>query len=105
MEEITYTVKKNVSDDFRGEAKVIELSEPVEVESYEGITQARHFVVSKVRSLAIETYAFVSDEDGRVLDWGEVTGESNNVSQRGFVSIETVAEELVEEANNGQLTH
>ena len=66
-------------DNFRGEAKLYKLSEPIdfgwdyESEDVEGKTE--YVVASGISNeFGTETFIFATDQDGKVLDWGELEG-------------------------------
>src|SRR5687767_5916908 len=65
---------------FQGDARLYELSEPVEydydydTEKYKSST--RYVVVSAADAMfsGPETYIFPGDEQGQIVDWGELDG-------------------------------
>ena len=58
-------------DDFRGDARLYKLSEPI---SY-GQAETDHIVASAVTVLGRpETYLFPADAQGEILDWLELPG-------------------------------
>lgn len=67
---------------FSGDARLYELSEPVEYSSYDFETgeydrlDTPHVIVSGVGTMfsGEETYIFPANESGTVLDWGELPG-------------------------------
>lgn len=62
--------------DFRGDARLFKLSQPVKYSSAAGRTfQTEYVVVSAVNAYGgPETYIFAADAHGRVLDWFELGG-------------------------------
>lgn len=67
-------------DDFKGDARLYQLSELVgydlDWETEEYAAQTNHVIVSAVIALysGPETYIFPANEEGKVLDWGELDG-------------------------------
>ena len=59
-------------DDFQGDARLYVLSEPV---AY-GNEESNYIIVSaaSVPLSGPETYIFPANEDGEVIDWGELDG-------------------------------
>jgi hypothetical protein len=78
----TATFVKDVSENFTGEAKLYRLSDPIEYdkpwddEDNTPAKLAEYVVVSATVALfsGPETYIFPTDENGDVLDWGELDG-------------------------------
>ena len=71
---------KDVSENFTGDARLYELSEPVPYDipfdEEEEETKTTSFVVVSTTSnfLGTETSIFPSDSEGEILDWGELDG-------------------------------
>ena len=72
---------KDVSEDFRGEAKLYKLSSPVGFIDTSGETkrkrQTKFVIVSSVTwHLGSETYIFPADAKGKIQSWQELEGSS-----------------------------
>ena len=64
---------------FRGNAALYKLSEPVEYDKpWDEAKQTNFIAVSAINELAHETYIFAADEDGKVVDWSELKGSYKN---------------------------
>lgn len=71
-----------VPDGFSGDARLYKLSEPVEYDEHwdeDGLQPARktnYVIVSAAQVMfsGPETYIFPADEEGEVLNWGELNG-------------------------------
>lgn len=89
-------------DGFRGQAWLIELSDPVKVVdrvSDEVKAETEYFAVSASVVLGKpETYVFPTDEDGEVLSWSEVAG-----SRKGTSDQESVAQDFLEAITDGEV--
>jgi hypothetical protein len=74
---------------FRGNAELFRLEPPLEGSRWPGETGTGRyaFVVASAARVfgAPETYMFGADEDGRILDWGELPP-----SQKGTLDIDAV---------------
>lgn len=72
---MTATFVKDVSDRFAGTAYLYRVEPPV-TGGWDGDTEYDYVVSSGVNALfsGPETYLFPADEDGEVLDWGELDG-------------------------------
>lgn len=57
---------------FKGDARLYQLSEPVE--GYDGDAHTYVIVSAVIAYSGPETYIFPADEEGRVVDWGELPG-------------------------------
>jgi hypothetical protein len=84
---------KDVSEDFKGDAKLYKLSSPVRYRDTSGETprkrQTKFVVVSSIE-LALdhggsETFIFPADAKGKIQNWSELQG-----SQRGNVTHKNV---------------
>lgn len=80
---------------FTGDARLYELSEPVEYDKLWGESDApakttRFVIVSATHAMfsGPETYIFPADENGNVINWGELDG-----SGKGSLSHESVLED------------
>lgn len=76
MSEMKTATKVKDLNGFNGTAALYKLSEPIEgynKETYE------YVVASAVRNWTVETYIFGSDENGQVLNWGELDGSVRDV--------------------------
>ncbi len=88
---------KNMRGSFTGDARLYELSKPVTFDKgYDDdsnpIQGETYFVVvsgTHVMFSGPETYVFPADQDGNVLDWGELDG-----SFRGDIDHEVALEGL-----------
>ena len=71
----TAKLVKDLSEDFRGEAKLYELSEPMTYGWDEDKTTA-HVIVSAVVAMfsGPETYIFPASPDGEIIEYGEMAG-------------------------------
>lgn len=71
MTENTARFLKNLN--MKGDAKLFELSSPVE---YDEAEETKFVVVSAVIAMysGAETYIFPANEEGEILDWGELDG-------------------------------
>lgn len=60
-------------DDFKGDARLYILSEPT---AYDHNQESDYVIVSAVIALMSgpETYIFPANEEGEVIDWGELEG-------------------------------
>ena len=84
----TATYIKNL-DNFNGVAKLYKLSDPLKFGGdYEGDPQGETSFIAVSAANAMfsgpETYIFPCDENGKVIDWGELDG-----SYKGGLSHET----------------
>lgn len=65
-------------DDWRGDAALYELSQPLAQHSYDDTEPVKynHVIVSAANAMfsGPETYIFGADSDGKILDWGELEG-------------------------------
>lgn len=88
----TATFVKDVSAYFNGTAHLFKVSPAVpyswnhDSKAYDGETE--YIVASAVTGWAYETYLFPADENGSVIDWGELDG-----SQKGTTDIQSVMSE------------
>lgn len=80
MGEIKATFVKDMSNKFSGTAMLWELSEPIGYRHNWDDGEPTEFTDHVVTSAAItslagpETYVFPADQDGNILDWGEIAG-------------------------------
>jgi hypothetical protein len=89
----TATFIKDTSESFKGRASLYKFSPPMKYTRYEEegeIENETEFVVVSSLERAFdtgkpETYIFPSDEEGKVLSWGEI-----GASQRGTTDHELV---------------
>ena len=91
----TAELLKDVSSDFKGEAKLYKLSEPVKYTGGYGDErkkrQTKFVVVSSISAApdhgGSETFIFPADATGKVQDWGELTGsDRGNVTHKHVLS-------------------
>jgi len=63
---------------FTGSAKLYHVSPPIEQKDWDGEVEAVHSHVVVSATVALfsgpETYIFPANEDGQVVDWGELDG-------------------------------
>lgn len=94
---------RDISEDYNGEAHLIELPGSVDVLDWDGNVKVTvsHIVVSATHVPVvggIETYAFPAEPDGDVVDWGELPG-----SAKGTLDWVDVADRVVSNIRDGQL--
>lgn len=89
-----YTLIKKLEGWWQGDARLYELTEPVQ---YRGGHLTNYVVVSAtvVPGSGPETYMFASDEDGNVLSWGELPGSFRGGldHKKALVGLRDVVEE------------
>ena len=87
------------SEEWRGSAHLWKLSRPVRYPRFlmddESPQSTEYVVTSAVHAMFTgnETYAFPADENGKVLDWGELRG-----SERGTMDHQRVIDAVCREA-------
>mgnify|MGYP001565118549 FL=1 len=67
---------KTLTNGWTGDAKLYKLSEPMQYGYDEPESETQFVIVSATNAMfsGPETYIFPADEDGNVIDWGELDG-------------------------------
>lgn len=79
----TAILVKNNLDGFNGHAALYKLSEPLSEYSWgedDEVKKFEHVVCSTAYAFGVETYIFGADEDGNVIDWGDLPGSLKGTS-------------------------
>lgn len=90
----TATFVRDVSDNFNGTAHLFKVNPPIAFsDSWDEETLTTEYIVASSLTAAFdtgrpETFLFPTNEEGVILDWGELPG-----SQRGTTNIDAVLTE------------
>ena len=70
------TFVRTLDEDFTGDARLYRLEPPITYPEWGERETAEYVIVSAVNAFYTgpETYIFAADENGNVLDWGELDG-------------------------------
>lgn len=73
----TATFIRELGAEFRGDARLYKLDPPIEDSQWsDGVSKYEYVIVSGVEAMfsGPETLIFPSDEQGNVVDWGDLDG-------------------------------
>lgn len=78
-------IREMPKSEFRGDARLYALSEPIKWEHYNDVGEleqriATHVIVSAaVTYSGPETYIFPAMDDGKILNWSELSGSERGI--------------------------